>query len=301
MTEPEPPPGLPNAYRSDADAGLNDRIAAAQVLVAEFNRLTGSEPVAADRMLDRLLGSRGERVEIRGPIALDLGFNISIGDGTFVNSGLTALDVAPITIGEECNIGPNVSLLTAVHPVNPGARLAGWEGAEAITIADNVWIGGGATVLAGVTVGDGAVVGAGAVVTADVPASQVAVGNPARVIRATGSARRPPVLVALVSAPVEIADDLAERLVDSGSAACVNVIDPVRSVYRWESRVKRDREALLLVKTTRPQLAALEAILEEIHPYDLPELICLPVEAGSIRYLDWIADSVGSGASDQPE
>lgn len=289
---PEPPAGLTNPYRPLAEPELRAEISRAQDKVARFNRLIGTDPAEAGKVLADLIGSIGREVEIRGPIALDLGRNISIGDETFINSGLTALDIAPITIGESCEIGPNVNLLTPIHPVEPGARLDGWEGAAPIEICDNVWIGGGASILPGVTVGDGAVIGAGAVVTADVPASQVAVGNPARVIRATGRPRRRSILAALVSCPVESADDLAGALVESGNAACVNVVDPVRSVYRWKGEVLRDREALLVVKTTRRKIPALEAQLSEIHPYDVHELICLPVETGSGPYLDWVADSV---------
>jgi maltose O-acetyltransferase len=80
-------------------------------------------------------------------------------------------------------VGPNVQLLTPTHPVEPGPRRDRWESARPITIGDNVWLGGGAIVLAGVTIGTDSVVGAGAVVTRDVPAGVVAVGNPARVIR----------------------------------------------------------------------------------------------------------------------
>lgn len=287
------PDGLPNAYLAGSAGTLGEEIASAQKLVAEFNRLIGTEPEGARKALSRLLGSVGEGVVVRGPIACDLGRNISIGEGSFVNSGFTALDLSPVTIGEDCNIGPEVSLLTPVHPLDPGARLAGWEGSAPVTICDNVWIGGGATVLAGVTVGDGAVIGAGAVVTRNVPASQIAVGNPARVIRSTGKPRRPTALTALVTCPVERADEIAEALVEKRNAACVNVVDSIRSVYRWQDGVERDRESLLIIKTTRPQIAALEAQLTEIHPYEVHELICLPVEAGSEPYLDWIADSVG--------
>lgn len=106
-----------------------------------------------------------------------------MGEGTFVNYNLTALDVAPITIGSHCQIGPNVQLLTPTHPVEPGPRRAKLEAALPITIGDNVWLGGGAIVLPGVTIGDNSVIGAGSVVTKDVPANVVALGNPARVVR----------------------------------------------------------------------------------------------------------------------
>ncbi len=102
---------------------------------------------------------------------------------TFANFGLVALDVAPITIGDDVQIGPNVQLLTPTHPVEPGPRRDRWEAARPITIGDNVWLGGGVIVLPGVTIGTNTVVGAGTVVTKDLPANVVAVGNPARVVR----------------------------------------------------------------------------------------------------------------------
>lgn len=299
---PQPPPSdLPNAYLAADREDLWEEVRRSQAMVATFNRLAGSDPDAARRTLGRLFGRIGERVEVRAPIACDLGRNITVGDDTFINSGLTALDIAPVTIGEACNIGPNVSLVTPVHPVEPGPRLAGWEGADPVTVCDNVWIGAGAVILPGVTVGDGAVIGAGAVVTGDVPASQIAVGNPARVIRATGRPRRPGITTALVTCPAGMAGDLAGSLVKSGNAACVNVIDRVRSVYRHRGEIERSDEALLVIKTTRERIADLENQLRDIHPYEVHELICLPVEAGSEPYLDWLAGSVGPDETDRSQ
>jgi maltose O-acetyltransferase len=96
---------------------------------------------------------------------------------------LVSLDVARVTIGDDVQIGPNVQLQTATHPINPGLRLDKWEAAEPIVIMDNVWLGGGVIVCPGVTIGQNTVVGAGAIVVRDLPANVVAVGNPARVIR----------------------------------------------------------------------------------------------------------------------
>ena len=87
------------------------------------------------------------------------------------------------TVGDDVQIGPNVQLLTATHPLEPQPRRAKWEGSMPITLGDNVWLGGGVIVCPGVTIGDNTVVGAGAVVVRDLPANVVAVGNPARIIR----------------------------------------------------------------------------------------------------------------------
>ena len=117
------------------------------------------------------------------PVRVDYGENIIVGEGSFANYGLTALDVATITIGVHCQFGPNVQLLTPIHPLEPTPRRAGLESADPIVIGDNVWLGGGVIVCPGVTIGDDCVIGAGAVVTRDIPARSLAVGSPARVIR----------------------------------------------------------------------------------------------------------------------
>jgi maltose O-acetyltransferase len=155
----------------------------ARRLQDEFNRTPADGAAERRRILEQLLGAFGPDSEIRPPFFCDYGSQIRIGARTFANFGLVALDVAAIVIGDDVQIGPNVQLLTPTHPVEPEARRAKWEAAQPITIADNVWLGGGAIVLPGVTIGADTVVGAGAVVTRDLPAGVVAAGNPARVIR----------------------------------------------------------------------------------------------------------------------
>ncbi|MFC8421402.1 sugar O-acetyltransferase [Streptomyces sp. NPDC057236] len=152
-------------------------------LAARYLAAYPENPTEARPILTELLASVGEDVEVRPPLYVDYGSNISIGARTFVNYNLTALDVARITIGEDCQIGPNVQLLTPTHPVEPGPRRDKLEAALPITIGDNVWLGGGAIICPGVTIGDNSVIGAGAVVTKDIPANVVAVGNPARPVR----------------------------------------------------------------------------------------------------------------------
>lgn len=104
-------------------------------------------------------------------------------------------------------------------------------------------------------------------------------------------------LVVLVSGPDRAAlETIAARLVEERLAACVNLIPAVTSVYRWEGDVRRDEEALALVKTTRPALGALRARIHELHPYDVPEVLAMPVEAGGAAYLAWIGECVAVGA-----
>lgn len=141
-----------------------------------------TDSTKAHEILVDLLGEIANDAAIRPPLFVDYGRNISVGARTFINYNLTALDTARIEIGEDCQIGPHVQLLTPTHPVDPEQRRAKWEAAAPITIGDNVWLGGGVIVLPGVTIGSDSVIGAGSVVTNDVPEGVVAVGNPARVI-----------------------------------------------------------------------------------------------------------------------
>lgn len=101
--------------------------------------------------------------------------------------------------------------------------------------------------------------------------------------------------VCLVTAPAERADDIARVLVQERLAACVNIVPSVRSVYRWEGEVQQDEEALLVVKTTADRLAALDARLADVHPYDTYELVALEVTGGNAAYLAWIGAGVTPG------
>jgi maltose O-acetyltransferase len=165
------------------DLRIAEQQANGHALMSTYNSTPASEKTTRRRLLEQMLERAGVGVEIRSPFFYDYGTNITVGDRTFVNFGLVALDVAKIVIGDDCQIGPNVQLLTPTHPVDPEPRRDKWESAAPITIGNNVWLGGGAIVLPGVTIGNNSVVGAGAVVTHDVPADVVVVGNPAKVIR----------------------------------------------------------------------------------------------------------------------
>lgn len=167
-----------------ADDPENERLAKRAIRLAdEYHRAVVADDAGSRAILADLLGTLGDDAWIRPPLVVDYGENLHVGARTFVNANLTALDVATITIGEDCQIGPNVQLLTPTHPVDPQPRRDKLEAAKPITLGDNVWLGGGVVVCPGVTIGDNTVVGAGSVVTRDLPANVVAVGNPARVIR----------------------------------------------------------------------------------------------------------------------
>jgi maltose O-acetyltransferase len=153
----------------------------AMVLLDRYNRDLAASASVRRTILVELLGAIGPDAEIRPPFFCDYGHRVHVGARTFVNFGLMALDVAPIVIGDDVQIGPYVQLLTPTHPIGAQARRDKWESARPITIGDNVWLGGGVVVLPGVTIGPDTVIGAGSIVTRDVPAGVVAHGNPARI------------------------------------------------------------------------------------------------------------------------
>ena len=102
-----------------------------------------------------------------------------------------------------------------------------------------------------------------------------------------------PVLVVFSTFPdPDKASQVARTLVSENLAACVNLVGPVRSIYRWEGEISDDSETLAVIKTTREQFEAMRARLVELHPYDVPEVIALPIEAGHAPYLAWVADAV---------
>lgn len=152
-------------------------------LLQRLNGLSNADRAARLEILRELLGSIGDETTIMSPFQCDYGDQITIGARCFVNFGATILDSAPVTIGDDVQVGPSVQLLTATHPVEAAERASGREYARPIVIGSGAWLGGGAIIGPGVTVGERTVVGAGAVVVRDLPSDVVAVGNPARVIR----------------------------------------------------------------------------------------------------------------------
>jgi acetyltransferase-like isoleucine patch superfamily enzyme len=155
----------------------------AMALTHGLNRLAYADQDAIWACFAELTGAEvPEGFRLIPPFFTDGGRNIRVGRHVFVNQNCTIYDLAPVTIGDEVLIGPNVSLITTSHPVAPSRRLAELV-AEPIDIGANVWIATGATVIGGVTIGEHSVVAAGSVVTGDVPAATLVGGNPARVIR----------------------------------------------------------------------------------------------------------------------
>ena len=155
----------------------------AKQLLYEYNHTAPAEEPKRQAILAQLVDAPSQDAIFELPTRMDIGRNIHIGKGFFANYDSIFLDDAPINIGDNVMIGPRVSILTAGHPTVPEIRNINLEFAHAITIGDNVWIGGSATVCPGVTIGEGAIVGAGAVVTRDVPANTIVTGVPARPLR----------------------------------------------------------------------------------------------------------------------
>jgi periplasmic divalent cation tolerance protein len=105
-------------------------------------------------------------------------------------------------------------------------------------------------------------------------------------------AERAEALVVLVTAPVDQAPELARALCEERLAACVNIVGDVRSIYRWQGKLCDDREALCIIKSTRDRFPALRERIVALHPYEVPEVIALPIEQGHAPYLEWLVGQV---------
>nr|WP_269329177.1 sugar O-acetyltransferase [Kineosporia babensis] len=168
---------------------IQARVAAVQA-TSDYNTAYGRPQPEREALLRKVVGSVGEGGNFEPTFRCEFGRNIHLGKHFFANFDCVMLDGAPIRIGDNVLLGPKVGLYTSNHALDPGERREGACVARPITIGNDVWIGGGASVLPGVTIGDGAVVAAAAVVTRDVPSRTVVAGNPARVLREITDADR---------------------------------------------------------------------------------------------------------------
>ena len=155
----------------------------ARRLTREYNATTEIEPERRLELLNELLGSATQETFIEPFFRCDYGYNIHLGRNFYSNFDLVILDVCEVRIGENCFMGPRVSILTATHPIDAGLRATGAESGSPITIGDNVWIGGGVIINPGVTIGTNVVIGSGAVVTKSFGDNVLLGGVPAKVIR----------------------------------------------------------------------------------------------------------------------
>ena len=161
-------------------------------LSQDYNRTYEEESQRRWEILTQLLGEFGEGTWMLGPIHFHYGCHTRVGKGCFMNFNFTVQDDAPVTIGDHCNFGPNVTIVTPMHPLLPEERrgMVCSDGVERflcyakpVTIGSDCWFGANVVVCPGVTIGEGCVIGAGSVVTHDIPPRTLAVGVPARAVR----------------------------------------------------------------------------------------------------------------------
>lgn len=163
-------------------SSLKNKRKRAKALCYEFNHCHPDQKNKRQEVLGKLL-AKVNKANIEPNFFCDYGYNITLGKNFYANHNCTILDAAQVTIGDNVMLGPNVCITTATHPLLSEPRANGLESCASISIADNVWIGLGATILPGVTVAENAVIAAGAVVTKDVPANVVVAGVPATIIK----------------------------------------------------------------------------------------------------------------------
>jgi galactoside O-acetyltransferase len=171
------------ARRTPESAAMTANVKRAMAITARLNRLTYDDAAEVRALFGELTGRKiDDSFLLIPPFYATGGSDIRVGRNVFINQNCTFYDLGGLDIADDVMIGPNVSLITSGHPLEPSTRRA-FVTATPIAIGRNVWIGAGATIIGGVTVGDNSVVAAGSVVTRDVPPNTLVGGNPARVIR----------------------------------------------------------------------------------------------------------------------
>lgn len=173
------------------DAELLSLRRKAHKLSQEYNSLEETD-ARREKILSELVPNKGKNLALQGPVQFDYGIFTTFGENCYANFNFTCVDCAPVTIGSNVFFGPNVSILTPIHPLRWQERnqfmrkdgvMTDSEYAGSVSIGKNCWIAGNVTICGGVTIGEGSVIGAGSVVTRDIPANVLAVGNPCKPIR----------------------------------------------------------------------------------------------------------------------
>ena len=165
------------------DASMLARLAECKDKCWAYNQIRPSDDEARAAAIRGILGRRGEKITILPNFWCDIGSNIFVGERFFANHGLTILDGARVTFGDDVFIGPDCGFYTVGHSLDPARRNMGLEIARPISVGDSVWFGGHVTVCPGVTIGSNVTIGAGSVVISDIPPNVLAAGNPCRVVR----------------------------------------------------------------------------------------------------------------------
>src|SRR3984957_12907774 len=172
--------------RTPESAAMLANVKRAIAITARLNRLTFDDADEIRALFSQLIGQKvDESFLLIPPFYTAGGDEIRVGRHVFINQNCTFYDLGGLDISDDVMIGPNVSLITTGHPLEPSQRRAATTG-KPIVIEKGVWIAAGAIIIGGVTVGEHSVVAAGSVVTKDVPANSLVGGNPARVIRSIG-------------------------------------------------------------------------------------------------------------------
>lgn len=168
---------------NDFDQGLFDIRVEAKRLFRAYNQTDDDQTELRLELLGKLFEHVGADVWIEPEFRCEYGRNISVGDRTYINFGCIILDCAPVTIGSDVLMGPNVGIYPVNHALDPTERARGLCRGKPVIIGNKAWIGGDVKILSGVSIGEGSVIGTGSIVTKPVPAGVIAAGNPCRVIR----------------------------------------------------------------------------------------------------------------------
>ena len=181
-------------YDANYDQELVKARRYAQDKYFEYNNVRPSDDKQKQKIMAEILGYNPNNVDISQPFYCDYGTNIAFGSNVHVNLSCYFMDGAKITIGNNCFIGPYTGFYTAAHPVVHEARNKGLEQARPITVGDNCWFGANVSVMPGVTIGNTCVISAGSVVTKDMPENSVIMGVPAKAVREVNDNDRPTLL-----------------------------------------------------------------------------------------------------------
>ena len=170
-------------YDGNYDKALLEERAKCKDLCYEYNNIKPSNFQKRISVMKQILSKTGEYFVIEQPFYCDYGWNIEIGENFYANHNLVILDSNKVTFGDNVFIGPNCGFYTPEHPIDYETRNKGLEFAKPIKVGNNVWFGGGVTVLSGVTIGNNVVVAAGATVRYNVPDNCIVAGVPAKKIK----------------------------------------------------------------------------------------------------------------------
>ncbi|CAN5505261.1 sugar O-acetyltransferase [soil metagenome] len=169
-----------------SDKQLSDERYFARDLIQKLMDSKADDEASRTKLIKQLIPESSDDLKLVTPFYCDYGYNISIGEKVFLNFNCIILDVMQVSIGSRTQIGPNVQIYSATHPMDAKIRADGLESGKPVNIGSDVWIGGSTVICPGVTIGNRSVIGAGSIVTRDIPEGVFAAGNPCRTIKKIG-------------------------------------------------------------------------------------------------------------------